>query len=210
MTHNNSKYQNCVHYELTTLDCGLRVATHHMPHVESEAINIVVKIGSRYESEEESGICHFLEHMAFKGTETRSARQIAEEFDVIGGHFNAYTSREFTVYYAKILKNHTQTVMNILSDILQHSAFKQEEIEKEYHVICQEIAQTDDNPDELVYDKLLEYTFSNQSLGRSILGTPESIAKFDSSKFKSYISSKYGSDNIVISAAGNLKHDQFV
>lgn len=124
MTFNSSKLNN-----------GLNIVTYSMPHVNSVSINIIVKVGSRYESEKEAGISHFLEHMAFKGTKTRSAIEIAKEFDSIGGHFNAYTSRENTVYYTKVLKQHTKQAISILADILQNSLFEEEDIKKELSVI---------------------------------------------------------------------------
>jgi predicted Zn-dependent peptidase len=185
---------------------GINVVTYSMEHVNSITINVIVKVGSRYESEEESGISHFLEHMAFKGTKNRTATDIAIEFDTIGGHFNAYTSRENTVYYAKVLSQHGKQAMTILADILQNSLFNSDEITKEFSVISQEIAEVKDNPDDLVYEKFYTLAYPNQSLGRSILGTIENIAKFDKSTFTNYMSKHYNANNIVISIAGKINH----
>ena len=165
MTFNSSKLSN-----------GLNIVTYSMPHVNSVSINIIVKVGSRYESSEEAGISHFLEHMAFKGTKTRSALAIAKEFDSIGGHFNAYTSRENTVYYTKVLSQHTNQAVNILADILQNSLFSEEDIKKELSVISQEIAGVKDCPDDLVFENFYELAYDNHPLGRSILG-PTTISK---------------------------------
>ncbi len=189
---------------------GINVVTYSMEHVNSVTINVIVKVGSRYESEQESGISHFLEHMAFKGTSNRTATEIAIEFDTIGGHFNAYTSRENTVYYTKVLSQHTKQAMTILADILQNSVFSSDEITKEFNVISQEIAEVKDNPDDLVYEKFYKLAYPNQPLGRSILGTVENIAKFAKPAFTSYMSKHYTANNIVISIAGKINHDDAV
>ena len=189
---------------------GINVVTYSMEHVNSVTINVIVKVGSRYESEQESGISHFLEHMAFQGTSNRTATEIAIEFDTIGGHFNAYTSRENTVYYTKVLSQHTKQAMTILADILQNSVFSSDEITKEFNVISQEIAEVKDNPDDLVYEKFYKLAYPNQPLGRSILGTVENIAKFDKPAFTSYMSKHYTANNIVISIAGKINHDDAV
>ena len=185
---------------------GINVVTYSMEHVNSITINVIVKVGSRDETEEESGVSHFLEHMAFKGTKNRTATDIAIEFDTIGGHFNAYTSRENTVYYAKVLSQHGKQAMTILADILQNSVFNSDEITKEFSVISQEIAEVKDNPDDLVYEKFYTLAYPNQSLGRSILGSIENIAKFDKSTFTNYMSKHYHANNIVISIAGKINH----
>ncbi|MCF8494975.1 MAG: insulinase family protein [Rickettsiaceae bacterium] len=177
-----------------------------MEHVNSITINVIVKVGSRDETEEESGVSHFLEHMAFKGTKNRTATDIAIEFDTIGGHFNAYTSRENTVYYAKVLSQHGKQALSILADILQNSVFNSDEIAKEFSVISQEIAEVKDNPDDLVYEKFYTLAYPNQSMGRSILGSIENIASFDKSTFTKYMSKHYHANNIVISIAGKINH----
>lgn len=195
---------------ITKLDSGLHVITYNMPQLKSVAMNLITRVGSRFETVEENGISHFLEHMAFKGTNRRTAKQIAEEFDAIGGQFNAYTSKEHTVYYSKVLSENTETAMDILADIIQDSLFAEADVKKEYDVICQEIAQTNDDPDSLAYEKLYHVAYGDQPFGRSILGTPESISKFDAKDFKKYIDDHYYNDNLFLSLAGDLEHDKIV
>lgn len=199
MTFNSSKLQN-----------GLTVLTYNMSNVNSVAINLIVNVGSRYEQPSELGISHFLEHMAFKGTKTRTAKQIAEEFDSIGGHFNAYTGHEQTVYYSKILSENCYKALEIMADIIQNSIFAPEEIEKEYQVITQEIAHVQDNPDELIHESFCSTAYQNQALGRSILGTAESIAQLDKKHFEQYIDKHYNAENIYLSVAGNISHDKVI
>lgn len=194
-------------FDSTKLNNGLTVLTYHMPYVQSVSINIIVKVGSRYETIKQSGISHFLEHMAFKGTKTRTAKNIAEQFDCIGGHFNAYTSREQTVYYAKVLKDHIYEAMEILADILQNSVFAEEDIKKEYQVILQEIAGVNDDPDDLAYEKLYEVAYKNHPLGKSILGNATNLANFTGESFKDYLATHYTADNMFVSIAGNIEHE---
>jgi predicted Zn-dependent peptidase len=197
-------------FNLSKLKNNLQVISSYMPGLRSVTINILVKVGSRYESDSEHGICHFLEHMAFKGTTKRTYQQIAQEFDTIGGQFNAYTSREYTVYYAKVLTEHMHIALDILADILQNSVYDQAEIDKEHKVILQEMAQVQDNPDELAYDNLTEVAFDKQPLGRSILGTEEILATFNAQSFKDYIDEHYHGNNMVVSVAGNVEHSKLL
>lgn len=189
---------------------GINVVTFNMPYVNSVSINIIVKVGSRYESKQESGISHFLEHMAFKGTKNRSAEKIAEEFDMIGGYFNAYTSREQTVYYSKVLSENFDKAIEILADILQNSLFTQADIDKELNIIMQEIAGVNDNPDDLVYEKFYSLAFENQSIGRSILGNVSNLAKFKKEDFVRFLEKHYTAENIYISVAGNISHSDVI
>lgn len=195
-------------YNSSILPSGLQVLTYNMPGAESVAVNLVAKVGSRYETAHENGISHFLEHMAFKGTSKRSARDIAEEFDTIGGQFNAYTSKELTVYYAKTLAEDVEIAVSILSDIIQNSLYRAEDIAKEYQVICQEIAQTQDSPDDLASELLYSTAFGNTPLGRSILGTAESIAAIDHDFLKKYIRTHYTANNLCFAAAGKIEHEE--
>ncbi|MES2214885.1 MAG: pitrilysin family protein [Pseudomonadota bacterium] len=197
-------------YNATRLSNGFHILTYEMPGMQSVAINLIAKVGSRFESERESGISHFLEHMAFKGTKTQTAKQIAEAFDNIGGNFNAYTSREQTTYYAKVLPENTEIAMSIIADIIQNSLYSPEDISKEYQVICQEIAQSLDSSDDLAYDKLSETAFYDQAIGRSILGTVESIGKFQTLDFQNYIDKHYHAENMFLSVAGKVDHDAVV
>jgi predicted Zn-dependent peptidase len=197
-------------FQNSKLTNGINVVTFNMPYVNSVSINIIVKVGSRYESEQESGISHFLEHMAFKGTKTRSAEKIAEEFDMIGGYFNAYTSREQTVYYSKVLNENFDKAIEILADILQNSVFDQVDIDKELNIIMQEMAGVNDNPDDLAYEKFYSLAFPNQSIGKSILGDAENLAKFQKQNFMSFLEKHYTSENIYISVAGNIEHEKVI
>jgi predicted Zn-dependent peptidase len=197
-------------YQLTTLDNGLRVASEFLPGMESVAVTVSVGVGARYESESENGISHLLEHMAFKGTKTRSARDIAEAFDNIGGQINAYTSMEMTVYYAKVLKENLRLAMDILGDIMQNSIFTPEELAREQDVVIQEIAMHHDSPDDLVVDCFDETAFPGQPLGRSILSTPERIRGYTRGHLIAYMGAHYKPPRMVLSAAGNIDHEELV
>ena len=197
-------------YQLTTLPSGLRVATEFLPSVESVAVAVSCGVGARYESESENGISHLLEHMAFKGTKTRSARDIAEAFDNIGGQSNAYTSMEMTVYYAKVLKKDVRVAVDILGDIVQNSVFAEEELVREKGVVIQEIAMHFDTPDDLINDYFDETAFPRQPLGRSILSTEERIAAHTRDELFRYMDAHYRPSRMVLSAAGNIRHADFV
>ncbi len=189
---------------------GIIVATDEMKDIETVSVVIQVKTGSCNELPHNQGISHFLEHMAFKGTKTRSALKIAEEFDQIGGYFNAYTSREKTVYYAKVLESDVGVAVDILADILQNSLFEDSEIARERDVILQEIAQTNDTPDDLIFDLFQEAAYPDQAFGRSILGTPEIVKNINRSQIMEYVGNNYFTDNIIISAAGKITHEAFL
>lgn len=197
-------------YQITTLPNGMRVASEFLPGVESVAVSVSVGTGARYESEDENGISHLLEHMAFKGTKTRSARDIAEIFDAIGGQLNAYTSMELTVYYAKVLKDNVALAVDILADIMQNSTFAEDELTREKEVIIQEIAMHNDTPDDLVVDYFDSTAYAGQPLGRSILSTPEKILSYSSDDLRSYMVKHYRPQRMVLTAAGNIKHKDFV
>lgn len=197
-------------FNSTKLKNGLTILTYHMPSVNSVAINLIVNVGGRYEEPAEEGISHFLEHMAFKGTRSRTAGQISEEFDSIGGQFNAYTGHEQTVYYAKTLKEYCHKALEILADIIQNSVFAEIEIKKEYQVIVQEIAHVHDDPEEIIYEKFYASAYNNQSLGKSILGTPKTLSKFTTKHFNNYVRKHYNAENMYLSVAGNIEHKQVV
>jgi predicted Zn-dependent peptidase len=191
--------------EISTLPNGLRICADEMKEVETVSVGVFVNTGSRNETAEINGISHFLEHMAFKGTKKRTARQIAEEFEGIGGRINAYTSKEKTVYYAKVLKQHAEFAVEFLADILQNSTFDEVELEKERGVILQEIAMTNDTPDDIVFDYFQEAAYPKQALGRSILGPVKNIKKFNRQHFQDYIGKQYNYKNIAVVAAGAIK-----
>lgn len=197
-------------YRMTTLDNGLRVASELLPGVESVSVNVTADVGARHEKESENGISHLLEHMAFKGTRTRSARDIAEAFDSIGGHLNAYTSMELTVYYAKVLKGDIRIAVDILGDIMQNSVFDKDELAREQDVIIQEIGMHYDAPDDLIVDYFDDAAFPRQPLGRSILGSEKQVASYTRDDLIAYMGTHYKAPDLVISAAGNVDHDAFV
>ena len=196
--------------EILKLQNGITVATDIMNGIETVAISVLIKTGSRNETKATNGMSHFIEHMAFKGTKTRTALQIAKEFDMIGGYFNAYTSREKTVFYAKVLKDDLETAVNILADITQNSIFEESEIEKERDVIIQEIAQTEDTPDDLIFDYFQETAYKDQAFGRSILGTVDNIKSFSKNDLLKFTNQNYSYQNIIVSAAGNFERSKFV
>jgi len=195
---------------IKTLPNKLRVAVDEMKDVETVSVGVFVNTGSRNEIPAINGISHFLEHMAFKGTKKRSAKQIAEEFEGIGGRINAYTSKEKTVYYAKVLKKHAEFAVEFLADILQNSTFDKIELEKERGVILQEIAMTNDTPDDIVFDYFQETAYPKQALGRSILGPVKNIKKFGRDDFVNYIDAQYNYQNMAVVAAGNVKESDIV
>ncbi|HEY8594275.1 MAG TPA: pitrilysin family protein [Devosiaceae bacterium] len=194
----------------TTLDNGMTILTDNMPHLESASLGVWVKAGSRSEYDHEHGISHLLEHMAFKGTGARSARQIAEEIETVGGDLNAATSVEHTGYFARILKDDVTLAADILADILQNSTFDPGELAREQHVIVQEIGASRDNPDDHVFDLFQEAAFPEQPIGRTILGTVDSVQGFDRDAIRAYMERNYVGDRMVIAAAGNVDHDRLV
>src|SRR5882762_2015577 len=173
--------------EVTRLPSGLVVLTDAMPHLHTASLGVWVGSGSRDERPEEHGMAHFLEHMAFKGTRRRTARQIAEEIEAAGGDLNAGTSVESTAYYARVLRADVPLALDVLSDILSNPTFEPEELAREKNVIVQEIGATEDTPDDLVFEYLQEVTFPDQPVGRSILGTAESVRSFDSRRLRAYL-----------------------
>jgi predicted Zn-dependent peptidase len=197
-------------HRLTTLPNGLRVVTEAMPRLETAALGVWVDVGTRYEPAEINGVAHLLEHMAFKGTRRRSARAIAEEIERVGGSLNAYTSREHTAYYARILAGDTELAADILADILQHSTFDAAELEKERHVVLQEIGQVKDTPDDLVFDLLQEASYPDQPMGRAILGPEEIVRSMPREALVAYMARHYGPERLVFSAAGKIEHERLV
>ncbi len=195
---------------LSTLPNGLRVATDRIDTVDTVSLGIWVDVGTRHESPEVNGVAHFLEHMAFKGTERRSARAIAEEIEAVGGHLNAYTSRESTAYYAKVLKEDVALALDILADILQNSTFDPEELERERTVILQEIGQANDTPDDIIFDYFQERAYPDQAMGRPVLGSPEIIRELRRDAVVAYLRDHYGARRMVLAAAGNLEHERLV
>jgi len=196
--------------EVSRLSNGLTVATETLPHLESVALGVWVKSGSRNEREEEHGIAHLLEHMAFKGTTKRTALQIATDIEDVGGEINAATSVETTAFYARVLRDDMSLAIDILADILTDSKFDPHELEREQNVILQEIGAAHDTPDDAVFDRFTETAFRHQAIGRSILGTPDTVESFTSDQLRRFMERQYGADRMVVVAAGGVSHDEFV
>ncbi len=193
--------------EFHTLPNGFRVVTEHMPGLKSASLGIWVNAGGRHERPEQNGIAHFLEHMAFKGTKKRTALEIAEAIEDVGGYVNAYTSREMTAYYARVLEDDVPLALDVIADILLNPTFDAKEIEVERGVILQEIGQTYDTPDDIVFDWLQEVSYPGQPLGRSILGPAERVQSFDREDLAGFVKEYYGPDQMILAAAGAIDHE---
>ncbi|PWE33323.1 peptidase M16 [Maritimibacter sp. 55A14] len=196
--------------EFHTLSNGFRIVTEHMPPLKSAALGIWVDAGGRHERAEQNGIAHFLEHMAFKGTRRRTALQIAEEIEDVGGYINAYTSREMTAYYARVLQEDVPLALDLIADILLNPAMDPREIEVERGVILQEIGQVLDTPDDVVFDWLQEAAYPGQPIGRSILGPADRVRGFSRDDLFGFVSEHYGPGQLILSAAGAVDHDRIV
>ncbi len=194
----------------TTLENGLRIVSHTMDAVETVSVGVFVDAGTRNEPVEINGVAHMLEHMAFKGTKRRSALDIVAEIEEVGGHLNAYTSREHTAYYAKVLKEDAPLAVDILADILQHSTFEPEELARERSVVLQEIGQAHDTPDDLVFDHFQATAFPDQPMGRPVLGDAKRVQTMSREAIMGYMDKAYGAASMVLSAAGMIEHDQLV
>jgi predicted Zn-dependent peptidase len=197
-------------FRKSVLDNGLRVITETVPHVESVSIGIWVRTGSRFEPPNLNGVSHFIEHMLFKGTPRRTAYDIALEMDSVGGALNAFTSKEFTSYYCKVLHENMGLAVDLLTDIFLNSSFPSEEIEREKLVVCQEINQSLDNPEDLVHEELGMRFWKNDPLGQPILGIIPTVLGFDRQEMIDYKEANYGPERTVIAAAGKLDHDELV
>lgn len=197
-------------FKVTTLDNGLRVATDRMDHVGTVSVGVWVGAGTRAEPAEINGAAHFLEHMAFKGTKRRSARGIAEEIEAVGGHLNAYTARENTAFYAKVLKDDLPLATDILADILQNPTFDEAEFKRERSVILQEIGQCHDTPDDVIHDHFQEVAFPDQAMGRPVLGTVETVNNMPRDAIRGFMADRYAGETMILAAAGNVEHDALV
>ena len=196
--------------QLSTLENGLRIISESTDTLETTSVGVWVNAGSRHETKDNNGISHLLEHMAFKGTNTRTARDIAEEIENVGGHLNAYTSKEQTAYYAKVLRQDLPLATKILSDILENPTFSEDELAKEKEVVIQEMGQTRDTPDDIIFDQFQELAYPDQPIGRPILGTAENVRAFSPKSLSDYMANQYTPDRMVVSAAGNLRHEDLV
>ncbi len=193
-------------YQKSTLPNGIRVVTEAIPYVKSATVGVWVGTGSRNEEDHNHGISHFIEHLMFKGTAKRSAKDIAETVDAVGGQLNAFTAKEYTCYYIKVLDNHLDLALDILSDMMLASRYAPEDITREREVVLEEVNMYEDSPDELVHDFYLDDVWPGHPLGRNILGTTEAIGRFDRGLVCEYYGNFYTPDNIVVAAAGNLTH----
>jgi len=193
-----------------TLPNGFRIVTEYMPGLQSAALGIWVSAGGRHERLEQNGVAHFLEHMAFKGTKRRTALQIAEAIEDVGGYINAYTSREVTAYYARVLKDDVDLALDVIGDIVLNSVFDEREIEVERGVILQEIGQALDTPDDIIFDWLQEESYRDQAIGRSILGPAERVRSFTKEDLRRFVAEHYGPGQMILSAAGAVDHDRLV
>ncbi len=189
---------------------GVRIVTENITYVQSVALGVWVGVGARDESDPHRGISHVIEHMLFKGTERRTAQQIADDIDSVGGDINAFTSKEMTCYYVRVLSEHVPLAVDVLSDMFHHSTIEPAELAREENVILEEIKRRDDEPDDLVHDVFAETLWPAHVLGKSVIGTPETVSSFRQADLKGYMDTRYTPDTIVITAAGNLNHDEIV
>jgi len=196
--------------QVSTLTNGIRVVTEAMPHLESASIGLWFDVGARHERRDEHGLSHLLEHMIFKGTRLRSARRIAEEIEDVGGYLNAFTTRDTTTVFAKVLSADLPLAIDLLADITQNASFDAQELAREREVILQEIGQAKDTPDDIVFDLLQEIAFPGQPLGRSILGTEKTVAAFTRQCLLDYRERHYCGRNLVVAAAGDVSHADIV
>lgn len=196
--------------EISRLGNGLTIVTHTMPQIESVALGIWVKSGSRNETYDEHGVAHMLEHMAFKGTANRSAYEIAAEIEDVGGEINAATSVETTAYYARVLKNDVPLAVDILADIITSPKFDEGELEREKQVVLQEIGAANDMPEDIVFDHFTETAFRHQTIGRPILGTAQSVRALTSDNLRNFMNEHYSADRMIFVATGAVDHQAFV
>lgn len=196
--------------KITTLENGLRIVTDNVPSVQSVAVGVWAGVGARHEIAAVNGIAHLTEHMMFKGTNKYNAQQIAEEIENVGGHMNAYTSRDVTSYHIHLLKDDIGLALDVLASMYLHSTFPEDELTKERHVILQEIGMCQDTPDDLIFDHYYETAYANQAAGRPILGPADIVANMPRSAITNHVSKFYNAQNSVIVASGNIDHAQFV
>jgi predicted Zn-dependent peptidase len=196
--------------EVTRLASGLTVATDRMDSVDSVTLGAWIGVGTRHEAAAVNGVAHFLEHMVFKGTKARSARDIAESIEAVGGQLDAYTGRESTAFYAKVLAGDLPLALEVIADMLQNSVFDQQELGRERAVVLQEIGQAADTPDDVIFDHFQETAFPGQALGRPVLGSSDTVTALDRSALVDHLAGHYGPGDIVVAAAGRVEHSDFL
>ena len=197
-------------YHKSRLENGVRIVSECIPYVRSVSIGVWIQNGSRNEGKDKNGISHFIEHMVFKGTPTRTAKEIAQSLESVGGHLNAFTSKELTCYYARVLDAHVPLALDVLADIVLHPLFKEGDIKKEKRVVLEEIKNRDDTPDDLIHDLFFQSLYEPHPLAWPILGSSENIQKFSAHELRRFVDDHYSTDRIVIVAAGNIEHDTLV
>lgn len=207
---NHSRYEDFSTLRKTTLDNGVRIITEELPYLQSVALGIWVRSGSRLETPAVNGICHFIEHMVFKGTDRRSTVAIAKEIDSVGGALNAFTGKELTAFYCRVLDEHMELASDLLSDIFLNSTFPEDEIEREKQVVLQEIAQLEDSPEDLVHEILGIRFWKDDPLGQPILGTIPNVNSLDRSTLLNFKRSYYTGEDTIVAAAGKVDHDHLV
>ena len=197
-------------YQKTVLNNGVRIVSERIPYVRSVSIGLWTNVGSRDESGSENGLSHFLEHMVFKGTKNRSVREIAQSLESLGGYLNAFTTKEQTCFYARVLDEHIERATDVLSDLLQNGTFKRKELEKEKVVVIEELKNAEDDPEDIIHDYLEKALFPGHSVGFPIIGTEENLRSFTRSHLQHYASEHYIAPNVVVAAAGNVDHAALV
>jgi predicted Zn-dependent peptidase len=197
-------------YQKTILPSTIRIVTEEIPHVRSLSLGFWIESGSRDEVPDNNGISHFIEHMVFKGTKKRNVKEIAQSIESVGGYLNAFTSKEHTCYYARVLDEHLELATDVLSDMVFQPTFPEKELDKERNVVLEELKQAEDDPDDIIQDYFEKALFKTHPLGMPVIGTAKSISSFKRKDLVQYRSEQYTASNLVIAAAGNLKHEQVV
>jgi predicted Zn-dependent peptidase len=197
-------------YNKTVLGNGLRIVTETIPYVRSVSLGVWANVGSRDESASENGITHFLEHMVFKGTKNRTVKEIAQSLESVGGYLNAFTTKEQTCYYARVLDEHVTRAMDVISDLVLNATFKSNEVEKEKQVVIEELKNAEDNPDDIIHDYFEKALFPTHSLGFPIIGTEPNLRRFQRDDLRRHVATHYVPSNLVVAAAGNIDHKELV
>jgi predicted Zn-dependent peptidase len=197
-------------FRRSTLSSGIRVLTERIPSVRSISVGVWVDTGSRDEEESESGMCHFIEHMVFKGTATRKMHHIAQRMESVGGYLNAFTTKEFTCYFARSLDEHLTRALDTVLDLVLEPHFPEKEMDKEKDVVIEEMKMYEDNPEDLIYDRFEEIVYSGHSMGRPIIGYPETVRSFSRQQLIDYMDAHYTPERTVVTVAGNVDHDRVV
>jgi predicted Zn-dependent peptidase len=197
-------------YRKTILDTGIRVVSEAIPHVRSVSLGVWCNVGSRDESETENGISHFLEHMVFKGTRKRSVKEIARSLESLGGYLNAFTTKEQTCFYARVLDEHVDTAVDVLADLVQNATFESKQVEKEKLVVIEELRNAEDDPEDIIHDYFEKSLFPTHSLGFPVIGSEVNLRRFQRADLQTHIQKHYAAGNIVVAAAGNIVHENLV